>query len=191
MLPFAAASTASFARNQLSGTLPAGVAALLPANSSTWSSTCVSGASNWYTGCALTERAALVDLFVSTLGYQWANASGWLSQTSSPCPSGQWFGVFCGGATGPVTGLVLVSNQLSGTLPSTLSAFTSLTYLDVFANGGLGGTLPPVLLSLTGLATLRVEGVAVSGTIPSSIGALKALVFLSLSSCQLGGERVT
>ena len=91
----------SFAHNQLSGTVPSGVTSAFPAGSTTWSSNCIVNGSASLSGCDLVERAALIDLYMSTGGPSWTMSSGWMSG-SHPC---SWYGVGClGGSTtsGPV-----------------------------------------------------------------------------------------
>ena len=89
--------------NQLSGTLPSNVAPLYPVGSSSWAYNCITGCTNQFTGCDLSERTMLVDLFTSTNRSLagWTVATGWLS-SAHPCT---WFGVTCAAAsltTGPV-----------------------------------------------------------------------------------------
>ena len=67
---------------------------LYPANSPGWASNCLVNVSNQYTGCNLTERPALVDLFVATNSAPtgWKSWTLWLSGVH-PCSG--WFGVYC------------------------------------------------------------------------------------------------
>ena len=99
-------ATANFGSNQLFGTLPAGVAAFLPLNSSSWSSTCITNASSPLSYCGMAEAVPLLDLYVSTSGANWVVNSNWLLAGSNPCG---WAGVTCGGSSGPVTYVVSCS----------------------------------------------------------------------------------
>ena len=59
------------------------------------------------------ECEALVDLYGSTNGDGWLNNSGWLQSTTVA----DWYGVT---VESRITRLDLSSNQLNGTIPSTL-----------------------------------------------------------------------
>ena len=123
--PSVSSSNLLFNNNQLSGPLPTAVAAVYPAGSSTWSNTCVVNCSTVYAGCDLSDRAALVDLFVATnvsdLG--WIVSTNWLTP-AHPC---SWNGVICNG-TSAVVQISLIANNLVGTLPSSIGSMTALTY---------------------------------------------------------------
>jgi hypothetical protein len=73
-------------------------------------------------------RSALVGLYNATGGASWSLSMGWRdfsAASSDPCTS-SWFGVSCG-AGDAVVALALSSNNLTGTLPSTVSALTAVT----------------------------------------------------------------
>ena len=83
--------------------------------------------------------------------------------------------------------LVLSSNYLTGTIPSTLGNLTQLTRLDLYDNQ-LNGTIPSTLGKLTQLKFLSLNGNQLDGTIPSSLGQLTQLNFLYLhNNTQLSG----
>ena len=68
----------------------------------------------------------LVDLYNATNGPGWTNNTGWLSGCD-PCTGNggnPWFGVTC--SNGRVIRIGLPTNNLSGTLPPSLSALTNL-----------------------------------------------------------------
>ena len=95
---------------------------------------------------------ALVGLYNSTDGENWTNNENWLSQT----PLAAWHGVTAD-ANGRVNELDLSDNNLSGSLPSSLSKLADLKKLDLGGNAGLLGPMPE---SLTGLSieSLDLEG---------------------------------
>ena len=95
---------------------------------------------------------ALVGLYNSTGGSNWADNTNWLSQASL----GLWYGVTTD-ADGKVTELNLSDNNLSGSLPSSLSKLKDLTTLDLSDNGGLSGPLPLSLASIS-LESLSLDG---------------------------------
>ena len=159
-------------------------------------------------GCnTATNRMVLQDFFAATRGPQWYNNSGWLLAT----PVCDWFGISCGsGPNGSITGIELPGNNLTGTLPDTLSLLTTLQTLDVVGNqltgtlpaswsaltsltafyaydNQLTGSLPPSWASWTQMATLYLNDNALSGTLPSSWSALRSLVDLVLIYNMLSG----
>ena len=99
------------------------------------------------------QRDALMALYNATDGANWVDRTNWLSDRAM----GDWFGVDTDNS-GRVTHLGLSGNRLSGQVPSELSGLTSLTELDLGANGSLSGPLPASLTALTSLEDLRLEG---------------------------------
>ncbi|WP_041257381.1 FG-GAP-like repeat-containing protein [Fibrella aestuarina] len=128
------------------------------------------------------DYTALADLYAATNGTGWATRTNWLAGCN-PCG---WYGVGCDG-NGRVTSLVLGNNQLSGSLPASLSTLTSLTTLAL-DNNQLTGSLPDGLRALTGLTSLSLGGNQFSGTIPVSLTALSNLESLNLERNQLTGS---
>ena len=99
----------------------------------------------------VSECEALVALYDSTDGINWADNSGW-KQTDTPC---SWYGVSCEG--GSVTGLNLTGNLLNGTLPTELGNLISLGSLSL-SNNPLSGSLPLSLVQLTRLGSFDYSG---------------------------------
>ncbi len=120
-------------------------------------------------------------MYNATNGPGWHNKINWLTGTS-PCG---WDGVSCDGG-GRVTGLVLPTNNLSGTLPASLSALTNLQNIYLYDNH-LSGSIPASLSALASLQTLDLSSNQLSGTIPGGLSALTNLRWLILSSNQLTG----
>ena len=79
----------------------------------------------------------------------------------------------------------LRSNQLSGTLPSLVSALTpALAYLNLGGNPHLTGPLPPSFSSLTRLMNLSTSGDSgLAGPLPTSWSTLTGLTRLELGGC--------
>jgi Leucine-rich repeat (LRR) protein len=136
---------------------------------------------NYNTEGSLKERDILVDLFNSTNGSGWASNKGWMS-SNSVCT---WQYVRCDEANSIVE-LTLETNQLSGTIPSSLGQLTNLRSFDLY-NNKLSGTIPSSLGQLTNLRLLTLETNQLSGTIPSSLGQLTNLTWLHLDYNQLSG----
>ncbi len=123
------------------------------------------------------ECTALLALFASTDGWNWADTTGW-RQTDTLCA---WRGVTC--QAGHVTRLELPDNNLNGPLPAALGQLTALQALDLSGND-LVGSLPPELGQLTALQALNLAYSGLSGSLPSEMGQLTALQTLNLSHNQ-------
>ena len=128
------------------------------------------------------DFAALVALYNATDGANWTNNSNWLSDR----PLREWHGVRTEG-NGPVTGLYLNDNQLSGEIPPELGGLSNLEELVLYQNR-LSGEIPAKLGSLANLERLELQGNQLSGEIPAELGSLANLEWLGLSFNQLSGE---
>ena len=126
-------------------------------------------------------RAVLVEFYEATGGANWSNNANW----NTDAPLSVWGGVAVDLAD-RVLGLSLYSNQLSGTIPSSLGGLTNLEWLRLGSNQ-LSGTIPSSLGGLTNLEQLYLDDNQLSGTIPSSLGGLTNLDELNLSYNQLSG----
>ena len=96
--------------------------------------------------------AALVGLYTSTNGKSWTNNDNWLSQA----PLASWHGVTVD-VDGRVTGLDLSDNNLSGSLPSSLSKLADLKNVNLEGNARLLGPIPESLTTLA-IESLNLEG---------------------------------
>ena len=83
-------------------------------------------------------------------------------------------------------GLALAGNNLSGTVPASLSTLTKLASLDLSGNQ-LSGAIPPRLRGLSELTTLDLSANRFSGLIPPRLGDLALLTSLDLSANGLSG----
>ena len=128
-----------------------------------------------------TDRAALVALYNATSGANWADNRNWLSNA----PMGEWYGVITD-ASGRVIELNLDSNQLTGTIPSSLGNLSELTSLFLHRNQ-LTGSLPSSLGGLSKLEVLSLGGNQFTGQIPSSLGGLSNLTGMYLWGSELTG----
>ena len=127
------------------------------------------------------ECEALVALYESTDGDNWANNTGWLD-TNTPC---SWYGVLC--SAGHVRQLILDHNQLAGSIPPELGNMTDLQYLLLYTNQ-LSGSIPPELGNMTNLLSLQLFRNQLAGSIPPELGNMTNLTWLYLSSNQLSGS---
>ena len=153
--------------------------------------------------------------------FYWSRANGWTDAARNISTNYCNFDmVTCGVSATNVTidkgyGIMLGSNNLTGTVPASFSALsglpdanmlefgqvtntltldpsilvpfaTSLLYLSMAGTTLVGGTLPPLLGSLTMLRVLFAMNDALTGTLPPEIGSLTRLQAL-----QLGGNSLT
>jgi len=126
------------------------------------------------------ECEALLALYGDTLGSYWTNRTGWLT-TYTPC---SWYGVYC--SAGHVIDLSLYQNNLTGSIPGSLSNLSSLQQLNLMENH-LIGSIPSSLGNLSQLRVLRLFENQLTGAIPASLGYLPNLRLLYLWSNQLTG----
>ena len=115
------------------------------------------------------DKEALEALYEATNGANWSNNTNWLSDR----PLGDWHGVTTA-ADGRVTGLNLLSNRLTGVIPSQLGSLASLQYLWLSENQLTGG-IPSELGSLASLQYLWLSENQLTGGIPSELGSLASL----------------
>ena len=128
------------------------------------------------------ERDALVALYNSTDGANWKDNTGWMGEVGTEC---RWLGVTCSSAS--VTQLSLMSNSLTGTIPSELGNLTNLTWLNLSRNS-LSGGIPGELGNLTNLEQLNLSDNSLSGSIPRELGSLTNLEELNLYGNSLSGN---
>ncbi len=132
-----------------------------------------------YIACP-TGYNALIALYNATDGANWYTP--WdLNQDMST-----WYGVTLN-ASGCVTRLNLLSNQLTGTIPPELGDLTSLTYLNL-GSTFLSGNIPSELGNLVALDTCLLTDNQLTGPIPGGLLNLPAMVYLSLGANQLTGS---
>ncbi len=129
------------------------------------------------------DRAALVAIYQSTGGPNWARDWNWLTDK----PLDTWWGVKTvdGRVTGlNLAGLNLEGNGLEGELPSELGDLTELSRL-VLRGNRIRGELPIEMARLTNLQELDLTSNEIGGVIPAWLGELKNLRQLYLEDNQL------
>ncbi|MFL5738623.1 MAG: T9SS type A sorting domain-containing protein [Flavisolibacter sp.] len=126
------------------------------------------------------DSLALVDLYNSLNGPGWSKKTNWL--TTSPVAT--WYGVNVN--FGRVHSINLSSNNLSGTLPSTISSLTSMSDIVLMGNE-ITGSIPISFGSLFQLSGLNLSDNKLTGPIPDIVGNLHKLSSLNLSGNQLTG----
>lgn len=131
------------------------------------------------------DRLALVDLYNSTNGSSWINKTGWVvpgTVGQSPCG---WFGITC--TSGRVTSISLNSNNLDGSIPSSIGNLNNLISISLNRNK-LTNSIPNSIGNLTNLTTLSLSVNQLTGNIPSTIGNLTKLTRLYLRENYLEGS---
>lgn len=131
------------------------------------------------TTIAASECNALVDLYTSTSGASWTTGTNWIT-SSTPCG---WYGITC--ASGHVTGIDLHSNNLSGSLPSTIANLSSLIILILYDNH-ISGDLPSSFTSFNPYL-VSLNGNDLTGTLPSDIGNMSHLIYFQVDDNDFSG----
>ena len=126
------------------------------------------------------DREVLVALHRGTNGTHWTRKRNWLAGSVNA-----WEGVTTD-EEGFVTGIALVNNNMTGSLPPELVRLSKLTVLNL-AENRLSGSIPPELGGLPNLATLSLEGNALAGEIPPELGRLAGVSVVSLADNRLTG----
>ena len=100
-------------------------------------------------------------------------------------PITDWDGVWVQGSPGRVTGLILTSQNLDGTVPPELGRLDALEHLRLNENR-LTGELPAELGNLRDLRSLLLNDNQLTGEIPTELGRLDNLWHLQLANNQFG-----
>ena len=132
----------------------------------------------------LLNRYVLIILFLSMGGKNWTNNDGWL-ETNDSCTC-CFYGVRCEGES--VVAIGLPDNKLVGTIPSELALLPALSSLDLSGNQNVFGTLPTVLGQLTNLVFVSLSASSITGTIPTELGLLSKLESVLLDTNYLFGS---
>lgn len=142
------------------------------------------------------EKAVLIALYNSTNGPGWTNTinnqAAWpVNDPNSIVTSWDrraqtgWYGITVN-ANGNITGIELVSNKLTGTIPPQINQLTQLSTLNLLTNN-ITGPIIPEITQLPLLTRLSLSNNPLTGTIPSEVYQLKKLQILELASTQITG----
>ena len=120
-------------------------------------------------------------------GDNWIRNDNWdISRVPTEEELATWVGVNV--SEGFLSGLVMGTNNLRGTLPPDLENLGNLRTLILESNEGLTGLIPPELGNLEQLQTLLLTGNSLSGSIPPELGSLEQLQELWLQRNSLSGS---
>ncbi len=130
-------------------------------------------------GISQAECQALEDLYTDTAGASWTTKTNW----DTVSDVGTWYGVTRTGTH--VTTILLNSNNLVGTLPSSISSLTGLVSFNV-QNNTLSGPIPS-FTSNTALINLIMSYNQFTGSIPS-LSTNTLLEYVYFNNNQLTGS---
>eukprot|EP00698_Gefionella_okellyi_P013240 TRINITY_DN3615_c0_g1_i5.p1 TRINITY_DN3615_c0_g1~~TRINITY_DN3615_c0_g1_i5.p1 ORF type:complete len:5028 (-),score=1048.37 TRINITY_DN3615_c0_g1_i5:200-15283(-) len=122
--------------------------------------------------------SALLDIY-STMG-----GGSWTVNWDTTLSYSAWNGVYLAGTV--VTRLELPLNQMSGSVPTSVSGLRALVSLNLYGNS-VTGPLPDSLSALSMLTRLDLASNQLSGSIPNSITSIGTLQLLSLSQNMFSG----
>ncbi|KAG7367594.1 two component regulator [Nitzschia inconspicua] len=137
------------------------------------------------------QRWVLAVLFYGTHGDEWLNSSGWLTDANE-C---SWFTTappdICD-SSNLMTDIDLQGNGLRGVLPEELILLAE-NLVSINLNGNsIVGTIPNFISELTNLGSLHLNGNLHTGTIPSTLGRLSSTLWsLRLGQMNLTGSLPT
>ena len=123
------------------------------------------------------DSLALVALYQSTNGDEWADNSEWLQGKIQ-----DWKGVFLDNTKTRITSILLTNNNLTGTLPNDWN-LPDLKWLNLSGNK-IEGNIPN--FNLPNLENLALSGNELEGEIPN-FSAMPKLKLLTLADNQLKG----
>ena len=120
------------------------------------------------------ERDALIALYNATDGPNWTNNTNW-NTAVDVC---DWSGVTV--VNGNVTEVLLINNNLTGTIPTEMGSLPNLERL-VLGSNNLSGSIPNTLTNLTNLIDFKVDFNNLSGNIPD-FTVLSGLIILGFDN---------
>ena len=117
----------------------------------------------------------MLDIYKSTNGQQWYEASGWNS-SSNEIFHCSWYGITCHNNTSYIKSIVLPYNNLDGFLPSNIWKIRNLFSLCTPGNPRLRGRIGDFLFgNMSKLLTISFNTASISGDIPKDIAKLTSL----------------
>ncbi|WP_289038775.1 leucine-rich repeat domain-containing protein [uncultured Zobellia sp.] len=126
------------------------------------------------------DRDALIALYNATDGPNWTNTWDLESDINT------WYGVTLNNEN-RVEKLILINNNLTGTLINEIGNLTSLVELNLNYNS-LSGEIPSQLFNLQNVSKINLGNNILTGSIPSTIENLSSITNISLSDNDLSGS---
>ncbi|QTA92263.1 IPT/TIG domain-containing protein [Desulfonema magnum] len=102
----------------------------------------------YFTGCPLSEREALMELYNNTDGENWYDNINWLGDRGTEC---SWKGITCNEERTHIVEIRLDNNHLEGKLPAALGNLSELQVISLKTNY-LSGSVPKEISNLLNLA---------------------------------------
>ncbi len=122
------------------------------------------GVCNSATDVPKSDCRALMDLYTSTAWANWTTKTNWKgSGDASPTTICDWFGVTCG--SGRIASISMASNNLIGTLPTSITNLTGMNTLWLRSNQLTGSV--PNLSTMTWLTSIYLDGNNLNWALPA------------------------
>ncbi|UOQ54228.1 DUF6443 domain-containing protein [Hymenobacter cellulosivorans] len=131
-----------------------------------------------------TELRVLRQFYYATDGPAWTHHEQWLAG-STLADAATWQGVQVG--NGDIVSLRLPSNNLTGSLPTSLGLLSQLHYLTLSGNSSLGGSIPATL-GQSDLYNLDLSACQFTGLLPPELSSCHNLSVLNLNANRLTGS---
>lgn len=135
-----------------------------------------------------TEFLTLKDFYNNLGGTGWLYKTNWpTGNWNAPATIAQmdtWYGIDV--ENGDVSALMLLQNNLTGTIPASISNLAALKVID-FRINLIGGTIPATITSMTSLLELKLYDNLLTGEIPIDIGNLTNLTYFTVAKNLLTG----
>jgi hypothetical protein len=135
---------------------------------------------------------ALNAFYTALSGSGWTSKSGW-GGSSPYCDTSNtannWYGIMCATGTTNVISINLNNNNLHGTIPAaSLGVLTDLQSLILTGNSDLSGTLPSDMTALTQLSFVNIGSTDISGSITDAMAnAWTKMTFFRADLTQMDG----
>ncbi|CAI9100112.1 OLC1v1037042C2 [Oldenlandia corymbosa var. corymbosa] len=132
--------------------------------------------------CNANDKAALLQIKAAM------NNAYYLASWDPNTDCCSWYDVTCD-SSGRVTRLEIFDDtDVTGSISPAIGNLPYLNFIDINALPKLSGSIPSSITKLTRLTFLRLKGNNLSGPIPTAIGNLNKLTFLDVSSNSLSGS---
>ena len=131
------------------------------------------------------EKEVLLDIYYSTNGDQWYEASGW--STTNGTSHCSWYGITCHNNISCIRSIMLAFNNLDGTLPSNIWKIRNLLSLCAPGNPSLRGNIGDFLFgNMSKLITISISPTSIGGDIPEDFAKLTMLQ--NFLGCPMNGN---